>query len=345
MRFPPPLRPGDRIGVTAPSSGVPERLRPRLDHAADWLRRRGFAVEVGECLSGDGVTSAPKEQRAAELTAMLLDPGIRAVVPPWGGELAIDLLDRLDWARLATAEPTWLVGFSDLSTLLLPVTLRLGWATLHGSNLMDTPYAPAEGLRHWTELAAATGPVVQRSPGRYRSAGWDDYAAHPDVEAMTLDSAGGWSFVGADRLDVTGRLVGGCIETISHLAATPYGDVPAFGRTHADDGLLVYVEAAEHDAYAIGRALHGLRLAGWFEHARAILVGRTSAPDRAGYTQRDAVLDALGTLDLPIVLDVECGHVQPFLPLVNGALGRVVVDRTRREITQLVGEAFADPRT
>jgi muramoyltetrapeptide carboxypeptidase len=34
------------------------------------------------------------------------------------------------------------------------------------------------------------------------------------------------------------------------------------------------------------------------------------------------------------VLDVECGHVQPFLPLVMGASAQVVVDADRREITQ-----------
>ena len=39
-----------------------------------------------------------------------------AVVPPWGGELAIDLLDQLDWDALAAAEPTWLVGWSDICT-------------------------------------------------------------------------------------------------------------------------------------------------------------------------------------------------------------------------------------
>jgi muramoyltetrapeptide carboxypeptidase len=338
MRFPSPLRPGDRIGVTAPSSGVAEELKPRLDHAVGWLRGRGFEVEVGGCLTGDGVTSAAKEQRAAELTRMLLDPKIRAVVPPWGGELAIDLLDQLDWERLEVAAPTWMVGFSDLSTLLLPLTLRLGWATLHGSNLMDTPYAPPAGLLHWTTVAGATKPFTQSSPGRYRSEGWDDYRGHPDVETMTLDAEGGWSLLGAETLDVSGRLVGGCIDVISHLAATEYGDLPAFGRAHSDHGLIVYLEAAEDNAYAIGRALHGLRLAGWFEHARAILIGRTSAPDRDGYTQRDAVVDALGSLGLPIVLDVECGHVQPFLPLVNGAPARVVVDDTRREITQVVGD-------
>ena len=39
-------------------------------------------------------------------------------------------------------------------------------------------------------------------------------------------------------------------------------------------------------------------------------------------------------LDIPVVLDVDCGHVQPMLPLVSGALARVVVDGKRREITQ-----------
>ena len=42
-----------------------------------------------------GLTSAPAGQRAAELTRMLADPDIHCVVPPWGGETAIDLVDLL----------------------------------------------------------------------------------------------------------------------------------------------------------------------------------------------------------------------------------------------------------
>src|SRR3954447_13192485 len=101
MRFPSPLRPGDRIGVTAPSAGVAPAMRPRLEVAVRALEERGFEVVRGDCLGGDGVVSAPKAARAAELTAMLADPAIRAVVPPWGGEMSIDLLDLVDWAGLA----------------------------------------------------------------------------------------------------------------------------------------------------------------------------------------------------------------------------------------------------
>ncbi|WP_395657491.1 S66 peptidase family protein [Nocardioides sp.] len=336
LRFPRPLEQGDRIGVTAPSSGVQPEMQARFEVAVRSLRDRGYEVVLGACLGTDGVVSAPKEQRAAELTAMLADPSIRAVVPPWGGELAIDVLDRIGWAELADAEPTWLVGYSDMTTVLLPVTLRLGWATLHGANLMDSPYAAPDGLLHWTEVASGPGPFTQSSPGRYRSTGWDDYVGDPGVDTLRLDAPGTWRVVGDEPVDVTGRLVGGCIDVLGPVAATPYGDVRSFGRQHAAEGLVVYLEACEDSAYSIARVLHSMRYAGWFEHANAVLVGRTSAPDARDLTQTGAVVDALGDLGVPLVLDVECGHVAPYLPLVNGALARVVVDGDRREITQML---------
>lgn len=336
LRFPRPLLPGDLIGVTSPSSGVPARLRPRLDAAIASLRARGFEVEVGDCMSGDRVTSAPKEQRAAELTRMLTDPRIRAVVPPWGGELAIDLLDELDWDALALAEPTWTVGYSDSTAWMLPLTLRLGWATIHGTNLMETPYEPVDGLLHWTEIAGLpTGQsFTQVGPGRHRGDGHDDWEADPALSTMTLDTEGVWSVLGGGAVDVTGRLVGGCLEIMTALAGTPYGDVAAFGREQADEGLIVFLEACEYPAYDVARILHGLRLSGWFEDADAILIGRTRAPGFDDLSQHEAVADALGMLDVPVVLDVDCGHVQPMLALVTGASARVVVDAERRQITQ-----------
>jgi muramoyltetrapeptide carboxypeptidase LdcA involved in peptidoglycan recycling len=50
LRFPAPLRPGARIAVTAPSSGVPAALHRRLDLVLGHLRAQGFVVEEGHCL-------------------------------------------------------------------------------------------------------------------------------------------------------------------------------------------------------------------------------------------------------------------------------------------------------
>ncbi|CAM3405609.1 S66 peptidase family protein [Nocardioides dubius] len=324
VRLPRALRAGDRVGVTSPSSGVPEQLRERLAVAVRSLEARGLEVEVGRCIGAPSHVSAPREERAEELMRMLLDPAIAAVVPPWGGETGIDLLDLLDFEALAAADPCWLVGYSDLTTVMVPLTLRSGWATLHGGNLMDTPYRAVEGTAHWVDVAMAETAVDQQSPGRYRH-GFVDYARHPGVDRYRLDEPGGWQVLSGGDVEVTGRVIGGCIEVLSPLAATPYADVAAFGREHAGEGLLVYLEACEWNPYDVARALHGFRLAGWFADANAVLIGRPAAPDGASWTQHDAVRDALGSLEVPVILDVDCGHVAPYLPLVNGVPATVTV--------------------
>jgi muramoyltetrapeptide carboxypeptidase LdcA involved in peptidoglycan recycling len=334
LRFPRPLRHGDRIGVTSPSAGVAGAAAARIEFCVDWLRGRGYDVVVGECMDGTGLTSAPAQERADELTRMLADPEIRCVLPPWGGETAIDLVDLLDWDALAGAEPTWLVGYSDMSTVLLPITTRLGWATLHGDNLADTPYVVPDGLLHWLDLVSGEGPFMQRDPGVVTA--WVRFEEDPRATQWTTVGPGTWEVQGGGSLDVSGRLVGGCVETVANLAGTPYGDVRAWAETF-DEPTIVYVEACEEHAVNICRYLHALRLAGWFDRAAAVLVGRTNAPDHPEMTQRDAVLDALGRLDLPVVWDLEIGHVPPHLPLVNGAVARVVVDGDTREITQTLG--------
>ena len=334
LRFPRPLRLGDRIGVTSPSAGVEGAGAERIGFCVEWLRGRGYDVEVGACMDGSAMTSAPAEQRAAELTRMLADPAIACVVPPWGGETAIDLVDLLDWDALADAEPTWLVGYSDMSTVLLPITTRLGWATLHGDNLADTPLEVPDGLLHWLDLAGGEGPFVQRGSGLVAT--WVRFEEDVRATQWRPVSSGAWEVEGGGGLDVTGRLVGGCVETIGHLAGTAYGDVRGWAEA-LDAPTIVYLEACESDAVDICRHLHGMRLAGWFDRATAVLVGRTNAPDHREMTQREAVRDALGRLGLPIVWDLEIGHVPPHLPLVNGALARVVVDGGRQEITQTLG--------
>ncbi|GGO59279.1 hypothetical protein GCM10012286_80520 [Streptomyces lasiicapitis] len=177
------MRPGDRVGITSPSSGVGEKHLERLHVAIRDVEARGFEVVLGQCMDGSGHVSAPAVERADELVAMLTDPGIRAVVPPWGGETAIDLLPLFDWERLRAAEPTWLVGFSDLSTIITPLTLLTGAATLHGTNLMDTPYRVLERLLSWLDIVEAPQGhrFTQSSSSHHRSTGWDDYAAVPEV--------------------------------------------------------------------------------------------------------------------------------------------------------------------
>lgn len=337
IQYPRPLLPGDSIGVTSPSSGVPKELVARFDFAVEGLREAGFDVVVGRCMDGASHVSAPAHERADELMQMLLDPKIRAVVPPWGGVTVIDIIDLLDFNALAEAAPTWFVGFSDISTLITPITLRTGMATLHGSNLMDTPYQVPETLRSWIDIASLPmgSTFRQSSPGVHRANDWDDWENNPEVTEHRWNGSGRWVRLDSklSEVNATGRLIGGCIETLANLTGTGNLDTQAL-RQGSSDGLIVYVEASSVEATTICRHLHGLRMAGFFEGAQAVLVGRTSAPDSSTLTQDEAVIDALGVLDIPIIGNVDCGHVPPQMPIINGALGRVVFSDTEQFLEQ-----------
>lgn len=64
---------------------------------------------------------------------------------------------------------------------MMAMTVVTGVATLHGSNLMDTPYGAPDGLLSWLDVAGlpAGASFTQSSPGRYRAGGWDDWEAEP----------------------------------------------------------------------------------------------------------------------------------------------------------------------
>ena len=229
------------------------------------------------------------------------------------------------------------MGWSDISTLLLPLTTRAGVATLHGANLMDEPYElPTEFVR-WTDVAAlpSGSNFKQCSAPRRRSRPWGPWADEPLDRDAVYEAPTRWrSLDGSDDVTMRGRLIGGCLETVSLLAGTRYGDVPGFARKYAPEGTLVYLEAAESNAIAVLRMLTSLRLAGWFDDANGVLIGRTDGAAVPGLTQDDAVRRALGDLDVPILIDFDTGHQPPQMPLVNGALAEVRLHGADSSIVQ-----------
>lgn len=333
-RPPKPLAPGDLIAVTAPSSGVPASRHARLARALDALRSRGYRVIEGECLRAEHQrASAPAARRAAELMRFLRDPEVAAVMPPWGGERAIELLPLLDFDALAALPPKWLVGFSDLSTLQLPLLLRSGWSSLHGPNLMEHGAAEVDATTAgvWRLLAAAPGETVRQSASKaWRNPGQQvDWAVDP-AAGFILSEPTRWARLdGHDDMPLTleGRLVGGCLDTLARLAGTPYGDVPGFVRGCGSEGTLLFLENCEMQPCELLRCLSSVRLHGWFDGLAGVLMGRNAGPATQGdLGARQVLHDVLGDLPCPVLVDLDIGHLPPQLSLLQGGLARLSLD-------------------
>ncbi len=124
----------------------------------------------------------------------------------------------------------------------------------------------------------------------------------------------------------SGRLLGGCLDTLVHLVGTPYGEVPKFASDHKSDGLILFLENCELSPSGVARSLWQMRLAGWFNNLRAIVFGRSSAADArevSSLSYVDALETVLGDLKIPIIFDADIGHRPPQMILVNGAFADI----------------------
>jgi muramoyltetrapeptide carboxypeptidase LdcA involved in peptidoglycan recycling len=344
IAYPRPLRPGDIIGITAPSAGVPHAVEPRLQFCLEKLTALGYRYRLGNCLLSDQMVSAPAAARAAELMHMLLDDSLAAIMPPWGGELLVDILPLLDFKTLARSRnPKWIIGYSDLSTFMLPYTLLTRIATLHGSNLLECPIQPTDtNLAYWNQVATlpAGSSFVQHAASLYQKTDVD-WAKHPEATAFDRTEPVAWKTLGheddpAYGTVFSGRLLGGTLDVIGTLTGTSYGPVEAFGRRYARTGLIVYFDNCDFNTAQYCRMLHQIRNAEWLKRANGVLVGRTAGEQLREFTVRDALLDALGDLSIPVIYDVDLGHLPPQLILVNGAFATVRFSAAAPSVEQIL---------
>lgn len=128
---PPYLRPGDTVGIVTPARKLSEKadtakVRERFE---SW----GLKVKFGPHTADreQPYFAGTDAQRAADLQAMIDDPGVKAVVSFQGGYGSVRLLPLIDLSRLRE-HPKWVVGFSDVTMLHLALG-RLGVESLHAT--------------------------------------------------------------------------------------------------------------------------------------------------------------------------------------------------------------------
>ena len=290
------------IGVTAPSSGVSEEHHSLLESALKRMEEKSFQVVTGKTL--------------------------------WtqDKELLIEILDFVDFDAL---QPKWIVGYSDISTLLLAVTLKTGIATAHGTNLIDLrgEYLDETTAMWESVLKTREGEsILQQSSEKYQKV-WPH--EHSSSSVFHLTEPTNWQSVSGDAVRMKGRLLGGCIDTIRHLIGTPYGDVQSFKRKYNDGKpILWFLENCELSSVDLRRSLVQMKLAGWFDGSSGIMFGRSAAEDLLDYKMKDVYEDLSKELKLPILYDIDCGHVPPQLTLINGAYAEVAVEDRKATVLQ-----------
>lgn len=309
MIYPPFLRPGDTVGVTAPSAGIEPADHAAFDLSLSHLRRRGYTVRETAHVRAGGVVSAPADVRAAELNELLRDPSVRMVWCACGGDFLVEMLPHAALSAVAD-DPKWVQGYSDPTSLLYALTTVYDVATVYGVNAggldMHTLHPSLE-----TNLRLLGGEVSpQHSFDKYQS-------RRIEGEGYALDTPVYWQTPNGP-VNASGRLLGGCMECLLDIVGTRFDGTADFLRRYRDDGVIWYFDVFALTAEAVHNALWHLNQCGWFDTAAAVVFGRVGFPStHVGLSYAEAITSALP--HLPLVLEADVGHIPPRMTVVNGA--------------------------
>ena len=131
------------------------------------------------------------------------------------------------------------------------------------------------------------------------------------------------------EIDFSGRLLGGCVDCLINLLGTEYDRVREFTERYKDDGIIWFLEACDLNLMGIRRAMWQMEHAGWFQHCKGFLIGRPRTGMKAeefGIDHYQAACEMIRKYNVPVMMDLDIGHLPPMMPLICGSMAQVVSD-------------------
>lgn len=281
------LTPGDTIAVIAPAGPVtPSEVLPAMDR----LEAFGLHVVPGNSLYENRSYLAGSDQaRLKDLLDAFRDTTVKAILCARGGYGALRLLPEID-LDLIRANPKIVVGYSDITALLLCLSGKTGLVSFHGPMARDLLRNEGKNLQNLLCLLSGSSPkgdelrgVRVLKPGKCR-----------------------------------GRLLGGNLSILCHLAGTPY--MPKWRKC------VLFLEDKGEASYRIDRMLTHLRLSGFLKGIAGLAAGQFVECGDASQID-ELLLDAVADLDIPVVSGFPFGHGEENLALPIGMPVELDTDR------------------
>ncbi len=326
MQYPDFLSPNGTIGFAAPSFGcATEPYKTAFMNAQKKWREEGYQLQLGpNCYAeeGIGISNTPIKC-GSELEESYCSDENDCIISCGGGELMCEILDYVDFEKIKQAKPKWYMGFSDNTNMTFLLTTLCDTASIYG------PCAAAFGMEpQHPSLRDAMGVLTGKNLCLHGYDKWEReslkdeehpllpyHVTEPSVIRKFPDTA----------LEVEGRLLGGCMDCLVNLLGTKYDKVCEFTNRYKDDGILWFLEACDLNVMSIRRAMWQMEHAGWFAHCKGFLIGRPLCygQEMMGLDQYRAVTEVVEKYHVPVIMDLDIGHLSPMMPLVCGSMARV----------------------
>jgi muramoyltetrapeptide carboxypeptidase len=202
-----------------------------------------------------------------------------------GGYSTLHLVEGLPLKELA-ASPKWLIGYSDITTLL-SMEACAGVMGIHG--VMGCNIAARGGTE---QSGALVHDILTGQLPKY------ELPAHKE------------NIPGR----ATGTLVGGNLATFAPLLCSQVKEI-------GNSDIILFVEEVEETHHNIDRLFNMLKISGVLANCKGIILGDfTDCPNDVGFESVEAMLRKyVSPYNIPLLCGFPAGHGDVNLPLVMGA--------------------------
>lgn len=295
------LQPGAKVAVVSPSYVTDDVT---LQMGMDAIREMGFDPILAPNTNKPYLVkyAGTVEERTSDLEWAYSNPQIKAIMCTRGGYGAIQLLPLIN-TTLIRNNPKWLIGYSDITTLLSFSVANANVMAIHGtmlSSLKNTKGKAEDDIMLRDMLCGDLPRYEWQSNG------------HPNRS-------------GSAR----GILVGGNMCTFTPLIGSPY-DFTSQGD------IILFVEEIGENARNIDRMMYSLKIHGVMPRVKGIVVGDfAGCGDEFQIGSIEEMFDkyTLAELQIPIAYGFRAGHNGANWPLVVGAPVTLSVTADRASLT------------
>jgi muramoyltetrapeptide carboxypeptidase len=303
------LRPGDVIGVFAPSS--PAADDAKVERGVRYLEKIGYRVEVGKSVyKRHGYLAGMDGERAADIHTFFRKKSVRALFATRGGYGIHRILPLIDYP-LIRKNPKIVVGYSDVTALHCALLSRSGLVSFSGamvaSAMSDGSFGGRTEERFWQMLTSADPPDPVRPADRELYSG--------NLRAGK---------------ETAGTLIGGNLSLLAALAGTPY--LPPFTNR------ILLLEDIGERPYRIDRMLQQLKLAGLFRNLRGILLGDfrecQEEKGKPSLTLPRVFQETFAPLPCPVLSGFHYGHVRDSITFPFGVRASLRASKKRLEFLE-----------
>ncbi len=323
MLYPQFLNENDYIGICALSSGVGHKIES-FDESLQYIKSIGLNCIETRSVRNDSEPSTNAGKRALELNELVLDQNIKAIWCASGGDFQFETLPYINFDSIQQ-NPKWYLGASDPTNLLFPVTCKCDIATIYGFNAGSfDEYGQNEYASLLFEFLGADNHVVNSSVYHQHLDYYND--GKPILNTKTYYDG---------CCDTKGRLLGGCFESISDMAGTPYDFVDEFLERYKKDSIIWFFDIFSMNSCDVYRALLKMKYMGYFKYTKNILVGRVLFENISNLIDyKEAFHRALP--DINCVFETDIGHTYPHFYVINGAIAKVKVIEGKSSIEYIL---------